>query len=137
MNEVKVNKMELAAAIFNEVFTRGYDLQGKTQRAAFIDRAMVEIPMTKHGAGTYYQNLSNKANGQKLYKYNKTKKKTTVAEVKQAEAQIIALLAHLPKERWMVLDENGVEVNNFATRTKAQDFAKVNGFKWADRQKAA
>jgi hypothetical protein len=137
MTEVKISKMEQARVIFNEVFARGYDLQGKTQRAVFIERAMAEIPMSKHGAGTYYQNLSNQANGQKLYKYNKPAKKKTVAEVREAEAQIVALLQHLPKERWMVVDESGQEVNNFNSRAKAMDFAKVNGYKWADRNKAA
>lgn len=136
MNEVKApSKMEAARVIFKQIFTRGYKLpEGKTQRAHFIQRAMNEIPMSQHGAATYYQNLSNEANGQSTYKYNKPSKKSkkTVAKVEQ----VVLALAHQATERWMAVNENGYEVNSFPSRAKAQEFAKVNGLKWKDRQAA-
>lgn len=133
------SKMSQARVIFDQVFTRGYNLNGKTQRSVFIERCMNEIGMTKNGASTYYQNISNQVNkGMKLYAYNKpsTKKKVTKQEVVQAEQKLLALPL-LSKERWMVVDEKGQEVNCFSSRTKAQTFAKDNGMKWLDRNKVA
>lgn len=134
----KVNKMSLAKVLFAEIFTPGYQLNGKTQRAEFIARGMAEHAFTKHGAGTYFQNLTNLAKGLPLYKYNKTKPKakTTKADVVAMEAQLL-LLTHQAAERWMAVNEEGQEVNNFKTRSEAQDFAKVNGLKVKDRNKAA
>ncbi|MNC14713.1 hypothetical protein D3C75_625010 [compost metagenome] len=99
---------------------------------------MAEHAFTKHGAGTYFQNLTNLAKGLPLYKYNKTKPKakTTKAEVAAMEAQLL-LLTHQASERWMAVNEEGQEVNNFKTRSEAQKFAKDNGLKVADRTKAA
>lgn len=136
MNEVKTtSKMAQARVIFNEIFTRGYKLpQGKTQRAHFIARAIAEIPMSQHGAATYYQNLSNAAKGESTYKYNKPSKKTKKAVAKVEE--VVLALTHQATERWMAVNEAGYEVNSFPTRAKAQEFAKVNGLKWKDRQAA-
>lgn len=134
-----VSKMSQARVIFDQVFTRGYNLNGKTQRSVFIERCINEIGMTKNGASTYYQNISNQVNkGMKLYAYNKpsSKKKVTKQEVVQAEQKLLALPL-LSKERWMVVDEKGQEVNCFSSRTKAQTFAKDNGMKWLDRNKVA
>lgn len=147
MEQVAIkSKMAQARVIFEQIFSKGYDLKGKTQRSVFIERCGLEIvdPKTgqihcsKHCAGTYYQNLSNAIHkGQQLYKYNKTTpKKPTKADVKAAEAQVLLLLPHIAKERWMVLDGE-VEVNNFKSREEAKTFAKDNGLKWADRNKAA
>lgn len=133
------SKMQLARKIYDQIFTRGYNLNGKTQRSVFIERCIDEIGMTKNGASTYYQNISNQVNkGMKLYAYNKpaTKKKVTKQEVVQAEQKLLALPL-LSKERWMVVDEKGQEVNCFSSRTKAQTFAKDNGMKWLDRNKVA
>ncbi len=134
----KVTKMSLAKVLFKQIFTPGYDLKGKTQRAEFIDRGIAEHQFTKHGAGTYFQNLTNEAKGQPLYKYNKAKPKakTTKADVATMEAQLL-LLTHQAAERWMAVNEAGQEINNFKTRSEAQTFAKVNGLKVADRNKAA
>lgn len=138
MTKATTSKMQLAIALFNEIHARGYKLEGRTQRAVFIDRAINEIEMTKNGASTYYQNISNKVNkGMSLYKYNKPAKKVNKKTVKAAEAQVLALLPKLNEHRWYVVNENGVEVNCFEVRAKAQAFAKVNGFKWQDRNKAA
>lgn len=136
------SKMQLARKIYDQIFTRGYNLNGKTQRAAFIERCIAEIGMTKNGASTYYQNISNQVNkGMKLYAYNKStsksKKKVTKAEVVQAEQRILLALPHLNQERWMVVNDGGQEVHCFASRNKAQEFAKVNGLKWKDRNKVA
>lgn len=139
------SKMAQARVIYNEIHTPGYKLDGQTQRAAFIARAQAEIKgkdgvvnCSKHCAGTYYQNISDHVNkGKSLYHRNKPAKKPTKKSVAAAEAQVLLSLPHLAKERWMVLDENGVEVNNFKSRSEAQNAAKVNGGKWADRSKAA
>lgn len=135
----KVTKMSLAKVLFAQIFTKGYDLKGKTQRAEFIERGMKEHAFTKHGAGTYFQNLTNLAAGKPLYMYNKTKPKaakTTKADVAAMEGQLLAL-THQAAERWMAVNEEGQEINNFKTRTEAQNFAKVNGLKVKDRTKAA
>lgn len=136
------SKMQLARKIYDQIFTRGYNLNGKTQRSVFIERCIDEIGMTKNGASTYYQNISNQVNkGMKLYAYNKStsksKKKVTKAEVVQAEQRILLALPHLNQERWMVVNDGGQEVHCFASRNKAQEFAKVNGLKWKDRNKVA
>lgn len=132
------SKMSKARVLFAEIHARGYNLNGKTQRAVFIERAIEEQGLSKHCASTYYQNISNHVNkGMGLYHYNKPTKKVSKKDVKQAEAQVLLMLPLLDKQRWMAVDENGVEVNNFATRAKAQDFAKVNGYKCVDRNKAA
>lgn len=70
------SKMELARPIFKEIYAAGYKLSEgcKSQRAEFIKRAQAEIGMTAKGAATYFQNLSNEAKGESLYKYNTTKK---------------------------------------------------------------
>lgn len=136
MSEVKVNKMVEARKIFKEIFARGYKLpEGKTQRAHFIARAVAEIPMSQHGAATYYQNLSNEAGGQSTYKYNrsKPKAKTTLKEVAKAAEEVVLALVHQATERWMCLNDKGYEVNSFPSRSKAQAFAKDNGLKWKDR----
>lgn len=133
----KVAKIVLARALFQEIFTRGYDLKGKTQRATFMERADKELGMSKHCAGTYYQNLTNEANGKPLYKYNKpAKKKPTKAEAQEMADQLLAL-THQAAERWYVTNTEGVEVHNFKTRGEAQKFAKDNGLEWKDRNKAA
>jgi len=134
----KVTKMSLGRVLFKEIFTPGYDLKGKTQRAEFIERGMKEHAFTKHGAGTYFQNLTNAAKGEPLYKYNKAKPKakTTKADVAAMEAQL--LLTHqVAEERWMTVNAEGQHVSSFKTRSEAQEFAKVNGLKVADRDKAA
>lgn len=139
------SKMDQARVIYNEIHTQGYNLNGKTQRATFIARAQAEITdkngvvaCSKHCAGTYYQNLSDHINkGKGLYHRNKPSKKPSKKSVADAEAAVLLSLPHLAKERWMVVNEIGEEVNNFKSRSEAQAAAKVNGFKWADRNKAA
>lgn len=136
--QAKVTKVDLARNLYKEIFTRGYDLKGKTQRATFMERADKELGLSKHCAGTYYQNLTNEANGKPLYKYNKPAKKkaATKAEVKEMTEQLLAL-THQASERWFVTNAEGVEVHNFKTRGEAQKFAKDNGLEWKDRTKAA
>lgn len=146
--QIAKSKMSQAIVLFGEIHTQGYPLNGDTQRAVFIKRAMAEIvdPKTgqvncsKHCAATYFQNISNHVNkGQPLYKYNKYKAKgtkATKADVAEAEAQVLLALPHLAKERWMVLD-GATEVNNFKSREEAKTYAKDHGLKWADRNKAA
>lgn len=135
--QAKVKKIDLARVLYQEIFARGYDLKGKTQRTVFMERAQKEQGLSKHCAGTYYQNLTNEANGKPLYKYNKpAKKKATKAEAKEMAEQLLAL-THQAAERWYVTNAEGVEVHNFKTRGEAQKFAKDNGLEWKDRSKAA
>lgn len=133
------SKMSRAIKLYEEIHTPGYKLDGKTQRAVFIERSQKECDLTKNGAGTYYQNISdNKNHGKGLYHRNKpAKKKPTKADVKSAEASVLLALPHLEAHRWMAINDQGVEVHNFKTRGEAQNYAKDHGFKWADRTKAA
>ncbi len=152
-----VSKMEHAKKLYAEIFTPGYKLKEGTtsQRAEFIRRAIDEFGMTKAGAGTYYQNLSNKDRGQPLYKYN-SKKAGTKAEVKEGEAnattvtgQANAALDQKPSNdrtddegtigqyRWTCKNEAGEEVASFPTRSKAQEFAKAGGLIQGDRKEEA
>lgn len=139
-------KMAQARVIFNEVNAQGYNLEGKTQRGAFLARAQAEIRDPKTGvvacskacAGTYYQNISDHVNkGKGLYHRNKPAKKATKKLVAKAEAEVLLSLPFIARERWMVLSVDGVEVADFKSRTEAQAAAKVNGGKWADRNKKA
>lgn len=154
------SKMAICKALYDEVFAPGYDLGGKSQRAVFIARAMAEKGMTKNGANTYYQNISNAARGKGLYKYNKyvgkagSKSETakteakpageagldlpgatsvppTKASIKTAEDQAGKTTADLTK-RWQVLDGTEV-VQSFDTRNAAKK-AAVGGLTWADAQ---
>lgn len=119
-------KMDIARELFKTVNARGYALNGDAQRSAFAKLA-ADRGLSKHCANTYYQNLSNQARGQALYKYNKK-------SVKQAEAQV---MNDLGKHRWMTVNEAGEEVNSFPSRAVAQQSAKEGNMKWADRTKVA
>lgn len=152
------SKMAKCEALYNEVFKPGYDLGGKSQRAVFIKRAMEELEMTKNGANTYYQNLSNAARGKGKYKYNKyvgkagSKAETNAkapeaageaglelpggvklgkTDVELAEAQALKTANDLSK-RWQVLDDD-VVVNSFDTRNAAKK-AATGGLVWRDAQ---
>lgn len=70
-SNVVVTKIALAQVLFAEITKAGYDLKGGTQRAEFIARGIAEHSFSPALAATYYQNLSNQANGGELYKYNK------------------------------------------------------------------
>lgn len=132
--QAKVKKIDQCREIYKAVFTRGYDLQGKSQRKAFIERSMTELGISLHCAGTYYQNLSNEANGQPLYKYNKNPPKK--ADAAKALEQLLET-AEVAQERWFCVNAEGLEVSNFKTRSEAQAFAKDNDLEWKDRTKAA
>ena len=68
-----LSKMDQAKVIYDEVYgNKDYDLQGKSQRAVFIERAMDEAGLTDAGARSYLQNLRNvHVHGKSLYEYNK------------------------------------------------------------------
>lgn len=156
----KISKMAKCQIIYDEVFTPGYDLGGKGQRAVFIARAIAEKAMTKSGANTYYQNLSNKARGKGLYKYNKYQGKAgsksdvaakagaapaeagldlpgaptlTKTQIKAAEDAANKTSADLTK-RWQVLDD-GVVINTYGSREQAKK-AATGGLTWADSKAA-
>lgn len=145
------SKMDQAKVLFAEIFTPGYKFkhqEAKSQRGEFIKRAMAEFGMTKAGAGTYYQNLSNHIQkGKKLYEY--TPKKATKAEVAGAEGQLNAAagqanaanaMEQLPdagsagKHRWIVENTAGEELESWPTRQAAVDRAKELGVEWTDRK---
>jgi hypothetical protein len=158
------SKMDLARPIFNEIYAPGYKLSEgvKSQRAEFIKRAQAEIGMTANGAATYFQNLSNQAKGDPLYKYNGKKKAAeqtteapTVGEVKTAEDATNATATQaidaanaqastgpsndsdevtaIGEHRWMVVNAAGEEINSFPSRAKAITAAKELNLDWQDR----
>ena len=110
MNNVKTSKMNKAKAIFAKA----------TSRKEFIEMAIVEAELSKHGAATYYQNLKNEAKGESLYKYNKTAKSNVET-------------VYTPVNRWIVA-KDGKATNCFKSRQLAREFAKLNGLKVVDGQ---
>lgn len=59
-----MNKRERCEALYAELIAEGYQLpENKSLRATFIDRAVMEFGMTEKGAGTYYVNAKQKAEG--------------------------------------------------------------------------
>lgn len=139
-----VTKMAQATKIFQEVYSKNYDLKGKSQRQCFIARAIDEIGMSKAGANTYFQNLSNKAKGEPLYKYNKyeskkgpeetkadaeselpgtTAKKPTRGKVKEAETQVAKGVQVDLTKRYQIKNGRGEVVNSFATKAPAEKYA--------------
>lgn len=156
------SKMDICKELYDEVFAQGYDLGGKSQRAVFIARAIAEKGMSKNGANTYYQNISNLKRGKGLYKYNKyvgkagsksaeakaagatTEAKggeagldlpggTTVSKADVANAEALAgKVTNDLTKRWQVLDDDEV-VNSFDTRNAAKK-AAVGGLVMRDAQ---
>lgn len=155
------NKMQRCAELYKEIFTRGYDLKGKSQRSNFIERAQAEVGMTKAGAATYFQNLSNKNKGEDLYKYNNKKKTNTNEEVKGKEEQTNTTTvqanaaanaeenkgpvdekpvqrdgerqAEVGTHRWIVMNAAEEEIDSFPTRAQAKAAASADNLQWADR----
>lgn len=154
------SKMERCKALYDEVFAPGYDLEGKSQRAVFIKRAIEELGMSKNGANTYYQNISNAKRGQPLYKYNRYEGKgsrtegeegkkpeakedtglglppvaaPTKSQVKAAESTAMGSARDL-SQRWQLKNPEGVVVNSFSSRDKVKRavVAAGEGFTWAD-----
>lgn len=143
-----MTKMDHARVLFAEIYTPGYKFKiegAKSQRNEFIKRAIAEFGMTQNGAATYFQNLSNEAKGDPLYKY--TSKKTK-AGTEQAEGQLkdttnaagkaidlnkSAVEGEIGAHRWTVNNEAGEEVASFPIRKAAIDYAKTNGLKQGDR----
>lgn len=78
------SKMELSRPLFNEIHAEGYVLRegSKSARSEFVTRAQDELGLTKAGAATYYQNLTNEKAGKPLYG---TKKKADVKDEPKAE----------------------------------------------------
>lgn len=145
----EMTKMDHSRILFAEIYAPGYKLKmegAKSQRSEFVKRAMAEFGATKNGAATYFQNLSNEAKGQPLYKY--TPKKKTKADTAQAEGQLnetttqaggtadlnnSAGEGEIGKFRWTVSNEAGEEVASFPIRKTAQEYAKANGLTQGDR----
>lgn len=147
---VTKSKMDHSRVLFAEIYAPGYKLKmegAKSQRSEFVKRAMAEFGATKNGAATYFQNLSNEAKGQPLYKYT-PKKKTTKAGAEQAEGQLADTTAQggaaadlnnsagegeIGKFRWTCCNEAGEEVASFPVRKTADEYAKANGLVRGDR----
>lgn len=141
------SKMDLVRPIFEEIYTEGYKLSEgcKSQRAEFIKRAQEEASMTKNGAATYFQNLSNQAKGQALYKYNVAKKVNDEEQTKETVNQATTALDETTEEsaekstvglfRWITKNAEGEETASFESRAKAQAAALVTKQTWADRNK--
>lgn len=150
----EMSKMDHSRILFAEIYAPGYKLRmegAKSQRSEFVKRAMAEFAATKNGAATYFQNLSNEAKGQPLYKYT-PKKKATKAGTEQAEGQLTDTTnqagqaadlnnssgeGEIGKFRWTVSNEAGEEVASFPIRKTAIEYAKTNGLTQGDRNLAA
>jgi hypothetical protein len=148
-----MSKMAHSRILFAEIYAPGYKLKmegAKSQRSEFVKRAMAEFGATKNGAATYFQNLSNEAKGQPLYKY--TPKKKTKEGTEQAEGQLTETTNQAGKAadlnnsasegaigefRWTVSNEAGEEVASFPVRKTADEYAKANGLVRGDRNLAA
>lgn len=152
------SKMDHARKLFAEIYTAGYKFKipgAKSQRNEFIKRAIAEFGMTQAGAATYFQNLTNEAKGEPVYKYNKGKKKaaTTTGEAGAAAGALNETTnqagAALPgaqskdmseeagaigKFRWIVQNAAGEELSSHPTRSEAQTKAKELNCDWADRK---
>lgn len=142
-----MTKMDHSRKLFAEIYAPGYKLKAegaKSQRSEFVKRAIAEFGATKNGAATYFQNLSNEAKGQPLYKYTSKKKVETV----QAEGQLqqtttqagaaadnnnSAAEGQIGEFRWTCMNEAGEEVASFPIRKTAIEHAKANGLKQGDR----
>ena len=146
------SKMELARKLFQEIYTKGFDLGGKSQRQVFITRAQSEVGLTKAGANTYFQNLSNEAKTGELYKYNRYEAKPKAdaapdtgaqlpgsapnkAAVKSAERQVVADLT----KRWQIRNtKKSTIVNSFGTKKAAEEYAsQVKGLEVIDSKAKA
>lgn len=137
-------KMDLVRPIFKEIYSQGYKLSEgcKSQRAEFIKRSIAEAGMTKNGAATYFQNLTNEARGEPTYKYGKKKAEgQTTAGANQA---LDAANANNSNEggqddnapgahRWMTVNAAGEEINSYTSRDKAKKAASLSGLEWKDR----
>lgn len=153
VTEKPKSKMELARPLYKEIYTEGYQLKAegaKSQRGEFVKRAMAEIGLTKHGAATYFQNLSNESRGMPTYKHSKktgSKASTTVADAtgqltqtteEAADANSkVATEGEIGKYRWLVTNAAGEELSSWPTRSKAQAEAKAIEGEWTDRNAKA
>lgn len=126
MDNVEVvvkNKMQIARDVFAQVTAEGADLgEQKSARQAFIAMVMEQADMSKNGAGTYWQNLSNEQKGMGLYKYHK--------KAEPVEKAVKAL-------RWLVVDEAGFTVSQHKTRKEAKEVAEQQQLLWADAHEIA
>lgn len=129
-NVQTINKAEIALSIYKEELAKG----DEKLRARCIKRFKAELSMGDAGASTYFQNMKKKAAGLKVPHYYKRKTPVKAAEVAVMNEQLLAL-THQAADRWIAV-QNGVEIG-FRTRGEAQNFAKVNGGEWKDRNKAA
>lgn len=68
------NKRAKSEALYAELRVDGYKPpEGKSLRAVFIDRAVMEIGMTEKGAATYYVNAKKRYEGGVVANYYKAK----------------------------------------------------------------
>lgn len=142
-----LTKMDHARKLFAEVYSQGYKFKvegSKSQRNEFVKRAIAEFGMTKNGAATYFQNLSNEAKGEKLYKYTSKKKadvpgaegqltETTNAANTAADNNKSAAEGAIGEFRWTCNNEAGEEVASFPVRKTADEYSKANGLVRGDR----
>lgn len=135
-------KMDLARPLFAEIYKQGYKLSEgcKSQRSEFIKRGMAELGLTKNGAATYFQNLTNESRGEGVYKYAK-KRDVNTAETGTAAGAGQALEAakgnagenEIGAHRWMTVNAAGEEINSYTSRDKAKKAASETGLEWKDR----
>lgn len=134
--EYIMNKMLKAQEIYDSIHTDGYDLKGKSLRQEFMDRAMNEAKLSKHGANSYYQNIRNeRVHGKSLYEYNKstegnnsgesvnstrTRRTTRMNQSKSVKPEFQI------EHSWVVMQGTQI-VNSFKSQQSAKNYVQTTG----------
>lgn len=129
-----MNKMLKAQEIYDSIHTNGYDLKGKSLRQEFMDRAMNEAKLSKHGANSYYQNIRNeRVHGKSLYEYNKsTNSDSSVENTSRIsrtsrKQQTVDMKPEFHIERsWVVMQGTQI-VNSFKSQKSAKNYVQTTG----------
>ena len=134
-----MNKMLKAQEIYDSIHTNGYDLKGKSLRQEFMDRAMDEAKLSKHGANSYYQNIRNeRVHGKSLYEYNKSTEGENNSEENQRRIRRTARSNsnsnrttevkpefHI-EHSWVVMQGTQI-VNSFKSQRSAKNYVQTTG----------
>lgn len=133
-----MNKMLKAQEIYDSIHTNGYDLKGKSLRQEFMDRAMDEAKLSKHGANSYYQNIRNeRVHGKSLYEYNKSTEGENNSEENQRRIRTrrsntnsnrtteVKPEFHI-EHSWVVMQGTQI-VNSFKSQRSAKNYVQTTG----------
>ena len=136
-----MNKMLKAQEIYDSIHTNGYDLKGKSLRQEFMDRAMDEAKLSKHGANSYYQNIRNeRVHGKSLYEYNKSTegennsddnqsrnrtRRTARSNTNSNRTTEVKPEFHIERS-WVVMQGTQI-VNSFKSQRSAKNYVQTTG----------